>query len=91
MGRPSQSTLFLAYTFESFARDGSCLCLAELALLEHELSTVCKILAKYNIPVSAIHNHWIYTSPTIMYLHAQTIDVPLQFASKMRELTNFLN
>jgi len=90
LGRPSKSSINLSYAFESFDQNGTALCLSELAVLQNEINPVCSILTKHNIPISALHNHWIYTNPTILYLHSESIDYPIQFASKMREISRML-
>ncbi|MEI4771666.1 DUF1259 domain-containing protein [Psychrobacillus sp. FJAT-51614] len=35
--------------------------------------------------VSAIQNHWIFTNPTILYAHFQSVESPLSFAQKFAE------
>jgi len=90
LGRPTKSAANLSFAFESFDANGTALCLAELMLLQDEIQPVCNVLAKCNIPISALHNHWIYTNPTILYLHFQAVDYPLNFATKVREITKFL-
>jgi hypothetical protein len=69
---------------------GLALCLGEIAVLPHEIGPVLAILGKHRIAVSAIHNHWVDTSPSILYLHFQTIDRPLAFAHKVSEIARLL-
>lgn len=90
MGRPSKSSANLSFAFESFDRGGTALCLAELALLQNEVNPVCSVLTKHSIPIAALHNHWIHTSPFVLYLHFQAIDYPENFAVKASEITNML-
>jgi len=89
-GRPSKAVAILEFTFESFDRYGAALCLAELTVLQEEIQPVCNILTRHNLQISALHNHWIYTSPTIMYLHSQSVDYPLRFAAKVQEISMML-
>lgn len=90
LGRPASSTLNLEYAFQSFSNDGTALCLAEFALLPQEINMVCSVLIRNNIPITAIHNHWLYDQPQIMYLHFLTIDNPISFATKLSELSRTL-
>ncbi|WEK52835.1 MAG: DUF1259 domain-containing protein [Candidatus Cohnella colombiensis] len=90
LGRPSKAVANLEFSFESFDQTGLALCLAELVLLQEEIQPICNILTKYNLQISALHNHWIYTNPTILYLHFQSVDYPQSFASKASEITKIL-
>lgn len=72
-------------TFESIDPDGNALNLAEVALLQEEVQPFVQMLVKNNLIVSAIHNHWIFTNPTILYVHFQSVEHPLSFAQKVAE------
>ncbi|APC48105.1 methyltransferase [Virgibacillus halodenitrificans] len=81
-GRTSKSILTAEITFESMEANGNALNLAEVAVLQEELPLFVDNLAKNNLTVSAIHNHWIFTNPSVLYVHAQSIEHPITFAQK---------
>ncbi|WP_313890824.1 DUF1259 domain-containing protein [Psychrobacillus sp.] len=84
-GRPSRSALPAGITFESLDQEGHALNLGEVVLLQEELPAFVHMLVKNNLIVSAIHNHWIFTNPTILYVHFQSVEPPLSFAQKVAE------
>ena len=90
-GRPSRSALPAGITFESLDYEGNALNLGEVAVLQEELPEFIKVLVKNNLIVSAIHNHWIFMKPSILYVHFQSIESPLSFAKKFTEAFNILN
>ncbi|MDR2993221.1 MAG: DUF1259 domain-containing protein, partial [Bacillus cereus] len=42
-----------------------------------------KSIVQQGIIVSALHNHWLYMTPLIMYIHIQSVEPPLHFAKKL--------
>jgi len=58
--------------------------------MPQEINGVCSVLTRNNIPITALHNHWLYDKPAIMYLHFESIDHPLSFASKLSEVSKLL-
>ncbi|MFF2753923.1 DUF1259 domain-containing protein [Psychrobacillus sp. NPDC058041] len=84
-GRPSRSALPAGITFESLDYEGNALNLGEVAVLQEELTAFVRILVKNNLIVSAIHNHWTFMNPTILYVHFQSVEPPLSFAKKFKE------
>ena len=84
-GRESKSALPAGMTFESLDAQGNALNLAEVVVLQEELPLFVDTLAKNGLIVSAIHNHWIFTNPTVLYVHAQSVEPPLSFARKFAE------
>ncbi|WP_144512085.1 DUF1259 domain-containing protein [Bacillus sp. FJAT-22090] len=83
--RPSRSALPAGITFESLDYEGNALNLGEVVVLQEELPSFVTALVKNNLIVSAIHNHWIFTNPTILYVHFQSVESPLSFARKSAE------
>ena len=81
-GRPSTSELHAGISFESIDHQGFALNLGEVVVLENELPPFVNELVKNNIIISAIHNHWLFTNPTILYVHFQSVEPPLSFAQK---------
>ncbi|MEK3973704.1 DUF1259 domain-containing protein [Psychrobacillus sp. FSL K6-1267] len=84
-GRPSRSALPAGITFESLDAEGNALNLGEVVVLQEELPIFLKALVRNNLIVSAIHNHWIFTNPTVLYVHFQSVEPPLSFAKKFSD------
>jgi hypothetical protein len=47
-------------------------------------------LRENGIIVTALHNHWLFDEPRLMYIHFESIDEPLSFARKVREALEVL-
>jgi Domain of Unknown Function (DUF1259) len=84
-GRPSRSELHAEVSFESLDNEGYALNMGETVLLEEEIPAFTASLIRNGVIISAIHNHWLYTEPTILYVHFQSVEPPLQFAHKVAE------
>ncbi|MEH7179159.1 DUF1259 domain-containing protein [Neobacillus vireti] len=84
-GRPSRGELHAAISFESLDYEGNALNLGETVILDEEIPKFSAILIKNGIIISAIHNHWLYTKPNILYIHFQSVEPPLNFARKVAE------
>ncbi|OCA91894.1 DUF1259 domain-containing protein [Pseudobacillus wudalianchiensis] len=84
-GRPSRGELHTEIMFESLDRDGNALNLGECVLLEEEVPLFTSILIKNGFIISALHNHWLYAKPNILYIHFQSVEPPLSFARKAAE------
>ncbi|NGP45883.1 DUF1259 domain-containing protein [Bacillaceae bacterium SIJ1] len=69
--------------FESLDAQGQALNLGEIVLLEEEVPAFTSAWVRQGIAISALHNHWLYTKPTILYAHFQSVEPPLQFATKV--------
>lgn len=82
-GRPSKTVMPAGVLFESVDQNGNALNLAEIALLEQEIPAFMQAVVQQGLIVSALHNHWLFTNPTIMYIHIQSVEPPVDFAQKM--------
>jgi hypothetical protein len=82
-GIPSKSVPAARVSFESLDQNGVALNLAEISILEEEIPRFMKAAIDQGLIVSALHNHWLFTNPTIMYIHIQSVEKPLNFANKM--------
>lgn len=84
--RKAESFMFVpqAYSYEKLDRRGRALCLGETVILQSELNPFISRLRKQGIKVTAQHNHWLFDSPRLMYIHFESIDKPLDFARKVR-------
>ncbi|QWC22815.1 DUF1259 domain-containing protein [Bacillus haikouensis] len=84
-GRPSRSELHSKASFESLDHGGNALNLGQTVILEEEVPAFTRSLTQNGIIVSAIHNHWLFTKPVILYVHFQSVEPPLQFAHKVAQ------
>ena len=82
-GRKSRSVVPVGITFESLDQNGVALNLAEITLLQEEIPAFIHSVIKQGMIVSALHNHWIFTEPAILYLHIQSVEPPIDFARKI--------
>lgn len=93
LGRRTTSPLALpaAFSFESMDSQGRTLNLGETVLLQREANPLMRELKKRGITVTALHNHWLFENPRLMYMHFESIDRPLDFARKVSEAFRVLN
>ncbi|MFS0784664.1 DUF1259 domain-containing protein [Bacillus sp. 1P06AnD] len=89
-GKQSHSVLPVDVLFESLDQQGNALNLAEAALLQEEVPPFLLSVLQQGLIVSAVHNHWLFTDPVIIYVHIQSVEPPLQFARKMANAFTFL-
>ncbi|MBU8757580.1 DUF1259 domain-containing protein [Priestia megaterium] len=92
LGRRAESFMFVpqAFSFEGLDRNGRGLCLGETVILEEEINPFMSKLREYDIIVTAVHNHWLFDQPRLMYMHFESIDKPLSFARKVRDALKVL-
>ncbi|TWO87117.1 DUF1259 domain-containing protein [Bacillus velezensis] len=92
LGRRAEAFPFIpqAFSFESMDREGRALCLGETVLLQEEVNPLMSELRKFGIIVTAVHNHWLFDKPRLMFMHFESIDKPLNFARKVREALRVL-
>jgi hypothetical protein len=89
-GRQSSSVVPAEVLFESLDQSGNVLNLAEIAVLQEEIPRFMYSIVQQGLIVIALHNHWLFTNPIIMYIHIQSIEPPLSFAQKMAHSFSFL-
>jgi hypothetical protein len=92
LGRRAESFMFVpqAFSFENIDRDGNALCLGETVILQDEINPFISRLRKHKIIVTAVHNHWLFDEPRLMYIHFESIDQPLSFARKVSDALEVL-
>ncbi|MGF9947047.1 DUF1259 domain-containing protein [Priestia megaterium] len=83
VSRKSSSVVPVGVSFEAIDAQGNALNLAEIAILQEEIPRFTEAAARQGLIVSALHNHWLFTEPVLMYLHIQSVEPPLHFAKKM--------
>ena len=92
LGRRAESFMFVpqAFSFENLDREGRGLCLGETVILQEEINPFMSRLREHDIIVTAVHNHWLFDEPRLMYMHFESIDRPLTFARKVRDAMEVL-
>lgn len=92
LGRRTTSPLvrYQLFSFESLDRSGRALCLGETALFQNQVNRLLSNLRRNGIKVTAVHNHWLFENPRLMYVHWESIDNPLDFARKVKRSIAFL-
>lgn len=81
LGRQTRSPLVLPVFFsvESPDSEGRTLNLGEAVLLQREVNTVMRVLRENGIIVTALHNHWLFEDPRLMYMHWEDVSDPRRF------------
>ncbi len=92
LGRLTRSPLALnaLFSFESLDQLGNALNLGETVILQEEINTFITALRIQNITVTALHNHWLFEEPRLMFIHWESIESPLTFATKVALAFNVL-
>ncbi len=92
LGRRTTSPLvrYQLFSFESLDRSGRALCLGETALFQNQANRLLSNLRKNGVIVTALHNHWLFENPRLMYIHWESIDNPIAFARKVKRSIAFL-
>ncbi|WMJ82057.1 DUF1259 domain-containing protein [Clostridium sp. MB40-C1] len=87
LGRLTQSPLALSalFSFENMDNQGRTLNLGETVILQEEINPFISKLRENGILVTALHNHWLFEQPRLMYIHFESIDFPLSFARKVAD------
>jgi hypothetical protein len=67
---PETAGLSFHFAFKKL-NDKETIVIGEMALLQEEVNPVIDELRKGGLEISAIHNHWMYEKPRIIYLHVQ--------------------
>lgn len=83
MGKDASSALEANVSFESLDQEGNALNMSEITILEDEVAPFTRALAQQGLTVTALHNHWIYSDPVILYIHILSVEPPIKFAKKM--------
>lgn len=92
LGRRSRSFIVIPqmFTFESLGRDGRALCTGETVILQSEINPFISRLRRHGLIVTALHNHYLFDRPRLMFIHFEAIDRPLAFARKVRNALQVL-
>ncbi|WP_084361165.1 DUF1259 domain-containing protein [Neobacillus fumarioli] len=81
LGRSTRSPLALPFAL-SFENNigGKTLNLGETVILQREINPFLSALRKRGITITALHNHWLFEEPRLMYMHWENVGDPFEFA-----------
>ncbi|MBT2258738.1 DUF1259 domain-containing protein [Priestia megaterium] len=88
LGHPTSSDLVIAleFSFEPVAKKDKTLNLAELVFLQEEVNPFLQEIKKSEqILVTAIHNHWLFEEPRLIYVHLESVQNPIEFAKEVAD------
>ncbi len=61
---------------------GRTLNVGETVILEREINRFVTELRRRGLIVTAIHNHWLFQNVGFKYIHWESVDQPVSFATK---------
>ncbi|EGK13105.1 hypothetical protein HMPREF9374_1097 [Desmospora sp. 8437] len=64
--------------------------MGETGLFQSQANRLIRNLQRRGITVTALHNHWLFEHPRLMYIHWEAIENPIIFARKTKESIAFL-
>ncbi|WP_274363423.1 DUF1259 domain-containing protein [Paenibacillus thermotolerans] len=67
-------------------KNGKSLNTGEITLLQREVQRFVRKATRLGLRVSAVHNHWLFDKPRLMYVHVESVENPIRFARKMAVL-----
>jgi hypothetical protein len=86
LGIRTRSPLVLPvfFSIEAPNDQGQTLNLGEAVLRQEEVNTVMLVLRENRIIVTALHNHWLFEEPRLMYMHWEADMDPERFLRASR-------
>lgn len=75
---------------QSLDSRGNTLNTAEITLLQRDVQKFINAARRQGLRITALHNHWLFDNPRLMYLHIETVEPPIRFAKKLRRALNVL-
>jgi hypothetical protein len=85
MGHPLLPAMGIAtvMNFQPTA-DGKAAITGDFVLLDREVNAVARTLRQHGIDVTALHNHGLYDTPRLFYMHFWAVDDPTRLAQGLR-------
>ncbi|RUT30537.1 DUF1259 domain-containing protein [Paenibacillus zeisoli] len=71
-------------------KNGKSLNTAEITLLQKEVQSFVRKAVKLHLKVTAVHNHWLFDKPKLMYVHVESVENPIVFARKLESILKCL-
>jgi hypothetical protein len=84
LGCQTGSPLVIPVFFSIEACDGRPLNLGEAVLQQDAVNTLMCVLRENEIIVTALHNHWLFEEPRLMYMHSEARMRPERFLRASR-------
>ena len=72
-----------SFMFQPIPNGHKALILGSFVLIQEEVPHVIAALTKECIVVSAVHNHWLFDCPHLIYVHIEARARPKEFAQKL--------
>jgi len=67
-------------------KNGKSLNTGEITLLQREVQQFVKSAVRLGLRVTAVHNHWLFDTPRLMYVHVESVENPIIFARKLASI-----
>jgi hypothetical protein len=64
--------------------DGKAAITGDFVLIDKEVNAIAKTLRQYGIDVTAIHNHGLFDTPRLFYMHFWGVDAPAKLAQGLK-------
>ncbi|WP_336787967.1 DUF1259 domain-containing protein [Paenibacillus sp. MMO-177] len=71
-------------------KNGKSLNTAEITLLQREVQHFVRNAVRLGLKVTAVHNHWLFDKPRLMYVHVESVENPIVFAKKLASILKSL-
>lgn len=86
LGRRTGSALVLPFGISvENNQNGRTLNLGESVVTQREANRLIRALQRRGLIVTALHNHWLFEEPRLMYIHWENIGNPFDFARDSME------
>jgi hypothetical protein len=97
--RPALSAAILGWPYQAAAMfeyqspdvNGNTLNTGEVPVLQREVNPFIDALRDAGILVSAVHTHWLFDRPRLMYVHFENVGDPIAFAEAVSDALAVLN
>jgi hypothetical protein len=64
--------------------DGKAAITGDFVLIDKEVNAVARTLRQHGIDVTAIHNHGLFDTPRLFYMHFWAVDAPGKLAQGLK-------
>ena len=88
IGNKPLTSLHHMFNFEPADENGNSLITGEMVLLENEVYPISNEITNAGIIVGAIHNHWLFDEPKLIYIQVEAVMNPATFANKVSRIIN---
>lgn len=79
----------MTFSYENVDRNGKALCFGRFGFIPGEVERFLDKIMSREIEVKAVHNHWLFESPHLIYIHWEAVMEPLKFARISSNALNF--